>query len=95
MKKSKNINVAEQLLPKSYRPLSPWNYFWRAVLYSIPVIGWIFMLVHAIAGKSRHGRCFAGAYIFLTLLALIAGVGVGAYLKSLGLDILAFIAQAF
>ena len=93
MKKQKN--VAEQLLPKSYRPLSPWNYFWRAVLYSIPVIGWIFMICNAISGKSRHGRSFAGAYIFLTLLAVAVGVGVGAYLKSKGFDVLAFIAQRF
>ena len=57
--RNKNLNAAEQLLPKAYRPLSPWNYFWRAVLYSIPVIGWIFMLTHAFAGKSRHGRAFA------------------------------------
>lgn len=80
MKRNKKINVAEQLLPNSYKPLSPWNYFWRAVLYSIPVIGWIFMVFHAIAGKSRHGRCFAGGYILLTLLAIAAGVGAGFYL---------------
>ena len=80
MRRNKKFNVAEQLLPKSYKPLSPWNYFWRAVLYSIPVIGWIFMFCHAIAGKSRHGRCFASAYIFLTLFAIAAGVGVGFYL---------------
>ena len=77
--KNKNFKTAEKLLPPSYRPLSPWNYFWRSVLYSIPVIGWIFMLVHAFASKSRHGRSFAGAYIFLTLLALAGILGAGFY----------------
>ena len=93
--RKKNLNVAEQLLPNAYRPLSPWNYFWRAVLYSIPVIGWIFMLTHAIAGKSRHGRAFAGAFTFLTLFAIAGAVGAGVYLKSLGFDVLAFFAQRF
>lgn len=83
--KNKNYKTAEQLLPKSYRPLSPWNYFWRSVLYSIPVIGWIFMLAHAIAGKSRHGRCYASAYTFLTLLVIAGVVGAGFYFGFFGI----------
>lgn len=78
MKKTKKFNAVEELLPMSYRPLSPWSYFWRAVLYSIPVVGWTFMVVHAFTSKSRHGRCFATGYIFLTLLAL-AGVLVAGF----------------
>lgn len=81
----KNLNTAEQLLPKSYRPLSPWNYFGRAILYSIPVIGWIFMVAHAFVSKSRHGRSFASAYIFLTLLAVAGIIGAGFFLGYLGL----------
>ena len=81
----KNLNTAEQLLPLSYRPLSPWNYFGRALLYSIPVVGWIFMIVHAIIGKSRHGRCFATAYIFLTLLVAAGVLGAGFFMGFLGL----------
>ena len=84
MKKNNKFKTAEKLLPASYRPLSPWNYFWRAVLYTIPVIGWIFMLVHAFAGKSRHGRSFASAYIFLTLFAAIGVLGAGFGLGLLG-----------
>ena len=72
MKKNKiNTKNTDMLLPKAYRPLSPWNYFWRSVLYSIPVIGWIFLLAHAIAGKSRHGRSFARFHLLTVIVAAI------------------------
>ena len=54
--KTRNIgklyDKSAKLLAKEYRPLSGWNYFWRSVLYAIPVIGWIFLLAHAIGGKN-------------------------------------------
>jgi hypothetical protein len=72
MKKNKNLNAIEQLLPPSYRPISAWNYFWRSVLYCIPVIGWIFMIVHAVADKNRNGRGFARSFLlFIALLIVV------------------------
>jgi len=75
MKKEKKVKVnkkaTDKLLPKAYRPLSGWGYFWRAVLFNIPVIGWICLLITAIAGKSRHGRSFARSYFCGLLLAII------------------------
>lgn len=88
MKKNKRIKIntkaTDMLLPKAYRPLSPWNYFWRSVLYSIPVIGWIFLLVHAIAGKSRHGRSFARSYFCALLVGVIAGIIAAAVAFAMG-----------
>ena len=77
MKKKQKINLktAEALLPKAYRPLSSWGYFGLALLYAIPVIGWIFLLAHAIDGKNRHGRSFARSY-FCGLLILLIGAAV-------------------
>ena len=76
MKKTKKIDKknTDLLLPKAYRPLSPWNYFGRSILYSIPVIGWIFLLVHAIADKSRHGRSFARSYFCALLVVAVVAV---------------------
>lgn len=84
MKKTKRNKALEELLPASYRPLSTWNYFWRTVLYSIPVIGWIFMVVHAFASKSRHGRCYASGCILLTLLVLAGAIAAGFAVGYLG-----------
>ena len=72
-KKAKNpLNATDMLLVKEYRPLSSWNYFGRIILYAIPVIGWIFLLVHAINGKNRHGRSFARSYFCGMLMIAIA-----------------------
>lgn len=88
MKKNKRIKIntktTDMLLPKAYRPLSPWNYFWRSVLYSIPVIGWIFLLAHAIAGKSRHGRSYARSYFCALLVGVIAGIIAAAVAFAMG-----------
>ena len=75
--KTRNIgklyDKSAKLLAKEYRPLSGWNYFWRSVLYAIPVIGWIFLLAHAIGGKNRHGRNYARSYFCALLVFIIAG----------------------
>ena len=84
-KKAKNpLNATDMLLVKEYRPLSSWNYFGRIILYAIPVIGWIFMVVHAFASKSRHGRCYASGCILLTLLVLAGAIAAGFAVGYLG-----------
>lgn len=72
-KNKKKIKALEKLLPKAYRPVSGWRYLLHAILYSVPVIGWLFMIGHAFADRSRHIRNFARGYLFVTLLA-VAGV---------------------
>ena len=80
MKKNTKIDTkaAEMLLPKAYRPLSAWNYFGLSVLYAIPVIGWIFLLAHAIDGKNRHGRTFARSWFCgLLFYAVVGAIAIG------------------
>ena len=71
--KRKQLRAIEKQLPKSYRPISGWGYFWRAVLYAIPVIGWLFLLINAIGSKNRNGRNFARSYFCALLIAIILG----------------------
>lgn len=86
MKKNKvNTKASDMLLPKAYRPLSGWGYFWRAVLFNIPVIGWLCLLITAIAGKSRHGRSYARSYFCGLFLAILVAVIGGAVAFALGL----------
>ena len=40
-----------QHLPEAYRPLSPWTYFGLGILYSLPLVGWIFLIVHAVGSQ--------------------------------------------
>lgn len=71
MKKKINKKTADMLLPKEYQPLSSWNYFGRTILYLIPVIGQIFLVIHAINSKSRHGRSFARSFLCTLLLGAV------------------------
>ena len=74
MKKKINKRTADMLLPKEYQPLSSWNYFGRTILYLVPVVGQIFLVIHAIGSKSRHGRSFARSFLCTLLLcALLVG----------------------
>ncbi len=82
MKKRINQKATDMLLPKAYRPLSPWSYFWRSVLYAIPVIGWIFLLVHVFACKSRHGRSYARFHLLAAIVVAIVAVAAGYVINS-------------
>jgi hypothetical protein len=72
--KRKQIRKIEKQLPKAYRPISGWGYFWRTVLYSIPVLGWLILLFNAIGAKNRNVRYFARTPFCALLLALILTV---------------------
>ena len=53
------------------RPLSPWAYFGLEILYSIPVIGWIFLIIHAIGAGNVNKRNFARSYFCIIVIVLI------------------------
>lgn len=75
--KRKQLKQIEKHLPKSYRPISGWGYFWRSVFYAIPVLGWLFVLINALGAKNRNGRNFARSYFCALLVAIIVAVVVG------------------
>ncbi|MBR0081359.1 MAG: hypothetical protein IJP98_01315 [Clostridia bacterium] len=61
----------EMNLPEKYRPLSPWGYFGYTILFSIPVIGFIFLIIFSISGSNINRRNFARSYWCSLVLALI------------------------
>ena len=60
-----------QHLPEAYRPLSPWSYFGLGILYSLPLVGWIFLIVHAIVRTNLNRRNYARSYFCVYVLAII------------------------
>ena len=69
-----------QHLPEAYRPLSPWAYFGLGILYSLPVVGWIFLIVHAIGSMNINRRNYARSYfcayvLVIVLVAVLAATG--------------------
>ena len=63
-------------IPEKYRPISMWGYFGYQILFSIPVVGFIFLVVFALGGtKNVNKRNFARSY-FCYILILIAVMAV-------------------
>ena len=85
--------VTEETLPAQFRPLSPWAYFGYSLLFSIPVVGFILLIVFSCKKSNINRRNFARAYwcglilcliIVATVLIVAATtVGLGAFFDKL------------
>ncbi len=60
-----------QNIPEKYRPMSSWSYFGHQILYSIPILGLIFLIIHAISGKNINRRSFARSYFCFLIIVLV------------------------
>ena len=67
-------------IPESYKPISMWGYFGYELLFSIPVIGFIILLVFAFGGSGNvNVKNFARSYFCLFILILIVSLVIGAF----------------
>ena len=73
------------VLPDEYKPISMWGYFGYEILFSIPIVGFIVLIVLSINGKNQNVKNFARSYFCFTIIVLIllvillvTVVGVGA-----------------
>lgn len=58
-------------IPEEYRPISMWGYFGYEILFSIPIIGFIFLLVFSFSDKNMNRRNFARSYFCFTIIVLL------------------------
>ncbi|MBP5210066.1 MAG: hypothetical protein J6125_04305 [Clostridia bacterium] len=58
-------------LPYELRPLSPWHYFGLDILYTIPIIGFIILICHAIGAANVNKRNFARSFFCAFVIMLI------------------------
>lgn len=49
-------------LPEHLSPLSPWSYFGLQILYSIPIVGFIFLIIFSIKKSNINRRNFTRSY---------------------------------
>ncbi len=60
-------------IPEEYRPISMWGYFGYEILFSIPIIGFICLIVFAIGSKNINKKNFARSYFcYRIIVCLIA-----------------------
>ncbi len=55
------------------KPLSPWQYFGLQILYSIPIIGFIFLIIHSVSSDNINRRNFARSFwcIYVVIAVVI------------------------
>ena len=67
----------EAPVPKQLRPIKPWGYVGLEILFSIPVIGFICLLVFTFSKKNLNRRNFARSYwcgLVIVLILLVVGL---------------------
>ena len=74
------------MLPPQYKPLSPWAYFGLNILYSIPLIGFIFLIVFTFSDGNINRRNHARSYWCSLLLSIILLVIIVILVITLGIS---------
>ena len=70
---------------EQYRPLSPWAYFGLNILFSIPVVGFVFLIVYTFSNANINRRNYARSFWCSAILAMILFGVVFAILMATGL----------
>lgn len=58
-------------IPSNLRPISAWGYFGYQLLFSIPLVGFILLIVFAFDSSNINRRNFARSYFCVWLLVII------------------------
>ena len=58
-------------IPNEYKPVSAWGYFGYNILFSIPIIGFIFLIVFSFDSSNINRRNYARSFFIIYLLIAI------------------------
>ena len=65
-------------LPSKYKPLGAWGYFGYTILFSLPLIGFICLIIFSLSGDNINRRSFARSYFCgLILVVILVGIIIG------------------
>ena len=65
-------------------PISSWGYVGYKILWSIPVIGWLFWLHAALASSNRNKKNFARSFFCEVLLCILIAVFAAVIIAAVG-----------
>ena len=83
--------MADATVPRTYKPLSPWAYYGLQLLFSIPLVGFICLIVFSLDDSNLNRRNFARSYwcgliislvLIIAVVVLILATGAGASVLS-------------
>ncbi len=93
-----------EALPKKYRPLGAWSYFWYGVLFCVPVVGFVFLIIFSLAGGNVARRSFARSFFCsFILLGIVAAAsfllsqigGIGDFFRAVWERVVSFFTSGF
>ena len=58
-------------IPSEYTPISAWGYFGYNILFSIPIIGFIFLIIFSFDSSNINRRNYARSFFIIYLLIAI------------------------
>lgn len=58
-------------IPREYKPISAWGYFGYNLLFSIPIIGLIFLIVFSFDSSNINRKNYARSFFIIYLLIAI------------------------
>lgn len=61
-----------ETLPDEFKPLGAWSYFGLNILYCIPIIGTIFLIIHAVSGNNVVRRSYARSFVVSAIVGIVA-----------------------
>lgn len=64
----------QNTIPEEYRPISMWGYFGYELLFSIPVVGFICLIVMALGSRNVNKKNFARSYFCYTIIVCLAAL---------------------
>ncbi len=67
-------NLQKPSIPSEYKPLSPWAYLGYNLLFSIPLVGFIMMIVFAFDSSNINRRNYARSFFCAMLIGLIIAI---------------------
>lgn len=74
----------ENNIPEEYRPISMWGYFGYEILFSIPIVGFICLIVFALGAKNVNKKNFARSYFCYTIIVCLVAIVIFAIMMATG-----------
>ena len=74
----------QNMIPEEYRPISMWGYFGYEILFSIPIVGFICLIVFAIGAKNVNKKNFARSYFCYTIIVCLIAIVIFAIMMATG-----------
>ena len=66
--------MSENNIPSEYKPISMWGYFGYEILFSLPIVGFICLIVMSFAPSNKNLKNFARSYFCLFIISLVLTV---------------------